>query len=1363
MGAEARSVVVRLSMDTTQAIASARAYGAAVTQSMAQAEAASARQSASMEALAGKAAKGSLVLAAGVALSGKAAVDWESQWAGVEKTVDGTASQMSALEGELRGLAKTMPATHAEIAATAEAAGQLGVAREDVAAFTKTMLMLGETTNLTADDAATQIAQFMNVMKTGADQVDEIGNTLVALGNKGASTEAEIMALTQRLAGAGALVGATEQDVLALASAMANLGIPPELGGGAMQRVFLELYDAASQGEEGIAGFAEVAGMSAAKFAAAWSDDPVAAFDAFVQGLGRVGSEGGNVVETLRSLGLEGTQNEQVLLRLSGSGDMLTKTLQQSREEWVENTALVDEYGERAKTTAAQIQITWNKVKDAGIEAGEALLPVLQATGTVVGTLADSFAALPDPIQSVVVGGTALAAVAGLGFAGFVKLRGAIAGTKAELLGLQRVQGVGALPGVFREVGAAQRELVTAQRESRLVTAQYVGQLQAANLATSRGLPRSIATQNKLADSLTKVEMAQNAARAAGERATAVESRRAEVLRSTGRAASIAAVPIAALALTTTGVADSLGLSNTAQLAMLGTIAGPWGTVIGGGIGALMDFAAANDDVTNSVKRARAEMQNASTFEGMAASVRTAQAAMDDFNSSLEVGDGFFSVLNPAPAARNAKNFVEGIFGESDTEEIKAQVNSVTDAMFDMRKVATSLAVGLGADFTSETLNFESLGRFAPGEGFEKVTVSVADMEAAIATAYPVAREFFPEIVSNVEDLKNLDASQLRAVTDEVERLDSVEGRADALADSLAGLDNELTSTATAAQAFASAIDALMSPQMDQERAAIAWRESLRDLKDDLAVTSRSIKPGTAGGDQNRSVILDRLERLKDVAVAQANNDASGAELAATLRKGKRELLDYADAADLNRREVKDMIAEMNLTPETIRTLLEVSGGDEARATISDLTDRLVDFGLTEAQATAAINDVATGKIKTVQGLMDKYGLSKAEAKALLNDAASAKIRAALNLLDRLDGYSAESTITTTHITRNVAENIFKHKPKVPQALGGFHAKPMADGGYDPMMMGPGDTLYMWREPETKGESFIPHADDHRRPRAKSIAEQTVELFGGEVVWNAGGGIHSFASGGRLGPSAGLGPAGDRMTNSSRGWDLSDTVDAIRRAGRLLAQEYAQNAKGLQGLKRASSAAEKAFDKASDAVDAATSKRDDVMSSVDDLLRRDVFGSDRSPWDGDATDPAEILRENNAEIDAFNKARSSLTKKGLSGAALDALLDEASSVDDVQALASMSKREVQDIAKLFAQRDEKLATSALATGNAAYGAELKEARRYRKEALALQKTANRRLDAMEKHLRDAPKKTGDAVGENVKSAATDARRNRRRD
>ena len=87
-------------------------------------------------------------VAIGFGMAGKAAMTWQSDWAGVTKTVDGTQKQMSALESGLRSLARNeLPASTTEIAAVAEAAGQLGIKTGNVLAFTKTMVNMGESTD----------------------------------------------------------------------------------------------------------------------------------------------------------------------------------------------------------------------------------------------------------------------------------------------------------------------------------------------------------------------------------------------------------------------------------------------------------------------------------------------------------------------------------------------------------------------------------------------------------------------------------------------------------------------------------------------------------------------------------------------------------------------------------------------------------------------------------------------------------------------------------------------------------------------------------------------------------------------------------------------------------------------------------------------------------------------------------------------------------------------------------------------------------------------------------------------------------------------------------------------------------------
>lgn len=363
-----------------------------------------------------------LVGVAALAGTAKAALDWESAWAGVTKTTDGSAKQMAALESELRNMAKTLPATHAEIAAVAEAAGQLGVRREDISGFTKTMIDLGETTNLTADEAATSLAQFMNVMGTAGGDVDNLGAAIVELGNNGASTERDILEMAQRIAGAGNQVGLTETDVLAFSSALASVGINAEAGGSAISQSMFKIDGAVREAGGSLDVLAETSGMTSEEFAKAWEDDAAGALNSFIVGLGGVQKSGGDTNAILKELGITGIRETDALLRLAGAGDLLAESLDTSSRSFEENTALAKEAAKRYQTTESQIKIAWNNIKDAAIEAGGAILPVISDMADKIAALAGWFGDLPDGIQGFITKAGGMIAVGALLSGGLIKV-----------------------------------------------------------------------------------------------------------------------------------------------------------------------------------------------------------------------------------------------------------------------------------------------------------------------------------------------------------------------------------------------------------------------------------------------------------------------------------------------------------------------------------------------------------------------------------------------------------------------------------------------------------------------------------------------------------------------------------------------------------------------------------------------------------------------------------------------------------------------------------------------------------------------------------------------------------------------------
>lgn len=423
---------------------------------------------------------GGTAVVGGLALATKAAMDWESAWTGVTKTVDGSPEQMAQLESELRGLAKTLPSTHTEIAGVAEAAGQLGVAREDVSGFTKTMVDLGESTNLTAEDAATNIAQISNVMGTmgreGSEGVERFGSALVALGNDGASTEAEILSMAQRISGAGATIGASESDVLALSNTLASMGVKAELGGGVTTRVLLKMRTAADEGGESLQAFADVAGTSADDFAAKFREAPMEALDLVAQGISRVNEEGGNVTATLKDMGIKGTEETQVMLALANSGTLLADSLKLGASAWEENSALIDEAGKRYETAESRIKIAWNNIKDAGIEAGAVILPVVASIADGIADLAGWFSDLPAPVQAALTGLAGIAGVGALAAGGLMKIVPSAIETVAQMraLAADMPRASKALGGLAKAAGIAGAAIIGLQVLGEILSDEYV-------------------------------------------------------------------------------------------------------------------------------------------------------------------------------------------------------------------------------------------------------------------------------------------------------------------------------------------------------------------------------------------------------------------------------------------------------------------------------------------------------------------------------------------------------------------------------------------------------------------------------------------------------------------------------------------------------------------------------------------------------------------------------------------------------------------------------------------------------------------------------------------------------------------------
>ena len=321
------------------------------------------------------------VSAAGAALSAAGAAvvkygsEFESAFAGVKKTVDATDEQLQTLRQGILDMSTELPSSASEIAAVAEAAGQLGIKTDNILDFTRTMVDLGVSTNMSADEAATSLARLANITGMSQNDFGRLGSTIVALGNHLATTESEIVDMSLRLAGTGKQVGMTEDQIMALSGALSSVGLAAEAGGSAMSRTLSMMQLACEQGGDALDALAGVAGMTSAQFKQAFEKDATTALMAFLRGLNDTEKNGKSAIGVIAELGsitelsaMDTVVVRDALLRAAGASDLMAESLNIASEAWEENTALTNEASQRYETFESKMTILANNAKNLAIE-----------------------------------------------------------------------------------------------------------------------------------------------------------------------------------------------------------------------------------------------------------------------------------------------------------------------------------------------------------------------------------------------------------------------------------------------------------------------------------------------------------------------------------------------------------------------------------------------------------------------------------------------------------------------------------------------------------------------------------------------------------------------------------------------------------------------------------------------------------------------------------------------------------------------------------------------------------------------------------------------------------------------------------
>lgn len=177
------------------------------------------------------AAVSAAALTTAIVLSAKAAIDFESSMADVRKVVEGieTPQAFAEISQEIIELSKQMPITAQGFADIYAAAGQAGIARDQLKEFATQVAQVAVAFDMTATEAGTAMAKLQTSLGLSLPQVRDLTDAMNHLSNNTASSASEIIDFTLRAGQAGRSAGLTAEQTSAFGAAMIASGSSAEV------------------------------------------------------------------------------------------------------------------------------------------------------------------------------------------------------------------------------------------------------------------------------------------------------------------------------------------------------------------------------------------------------------------------------------------------------------------------------------------------------------------------------------------------------------------------------------------------------------------------------------------------------------------------------------------------------------------------------------------------------------------------------------------------------------------------------------------------------------------------------------------------------------------------------------------------------------------------------------------------------------------------------------------------------------------------------------------------------------------------------------------------------------------------------
>lgn len=369
----------------------------------------------------------------------QSAIEFESVMADVRKVVDfDTPQQFKEMSNDILKLSQEIPVSASGLAQIMASAGQAGIARNELVAFTRDAAKMGVAFDITADQAGDMMAKWRTAFKMGQDQVVELADKVNYLGNKTAASAPAIADVVTRIGPLGSVGGVASGEIAAMGASIVGSGIASEVAATGIKNLVLGLTAGTAATKKQRGAFAEL-GLDAGQVAAGMQKDAKGTILMVLDSISKLDK----VQQAAVLKNLFGKESIGAIAPLLANLDNLKRNMDLVSKPGYEGS-MEKEYEERAKTTANAIQLLKNAMSSLAVTLGSSLLPYLAQGASWMANVAKAVSnwgkehpGLVKGIYGLVVGAAAFMTV-GMGTLMVVtRLRQAFAGVSMVIKGVR--------------------------------------------------------------------------------------------------------------------------------------------------------------------------------------------------------------------------------------------------------------------------------------------------------------------------------------------------------------------------------------------------------------------------------------------------------------------------------------------------------------------------------------------------------------------------------------------------------------------------------------------------------------------------------------------------------------------------------------------------------------------------------------------------------------------------------------------------------------------------------------------------------------------------------------------------------------